>query len=47
MKENKKRKGITETSSGQVFDIIAGLIEKARQKSLLLSMKKWLFFIGI
>jgi len=32
MKENKKRKRITETSSGQVFDIIAGLIEKARHK---------------
>jgi len=32
MKENKKSKGITKTSSGQVFDKIAGLIEKARQK---------------
>ena len=31
MKESKKRKGLTETSSDQIFDKIAGLIEKARQ----------------
>jgi len=32
MKEIKKNKGLAETSSGQVFDKIAGLIEQARQK---------------
>jgi predicted nuclease of restriction endonuclease-like (RecB) superfamily len=31
MKESKKRKRLTETSSDQIFDKIAGLIEKARQ----------------